>query len=79
MPTASRQRTPAEVLGFDNDQLFFLSYAQSWRGRIATRRCATRSSPKATLAQYRTYTVRNLDAWYDAFQVKPDKLYISFE
>ena len=31
-------------------------------------------------AQWRTYTVRNLDAWYDAFGVKPgQKLYLAPE
>jgi predicted metalloendopeptidase len=30
--------------------------------------------------QYRALTVRNLDAWYEAFGVKPgDKLYLSPE
>jgi endothelin-converting enzyme/putative endopeptidase len=29
-------------------------------------------------AEYRVDTVRNLDAWYDAFQVKPgDALYLA--
>ena len=29
------------------------------------------SSPTATPARYRAETVRNLDAWYPAFQVTP--------
>jgi predicted metalloendopeptidase len=63
---------PAEKLsGFDNDQLFFLSYAQSWREK--NRDAALRDqviTDSHSPAQYRTYTVRNLGGWYDAFQVK---------
>jgi putative endopeptidase len=64
--------------GFTGDQRFFIAYAQSWatkmreealRGRIATDGHAP--------GNYRALTVRNLDAWYDAFDVKPgDKLYL---
>jgi predicted metalloendopeptidase len=71
---------PAEKLsGFDNDQLFFLSYAQSWREK--NRDAALRDqviTDSHSPAQYRTYTVRNLDAWYDAFQVRPGQtLYLA--
>jgi predicted metalloendopeptidase len=63
---------PSEKLsGFDNDQLFFLSFAQSWREK--NRDAALRDqviTDSHSPAQYRTYTVRNLDGWYDAFQVK---------
>ncbi len=71
---------PAPVIdGFTGDQRFFIAYAQAWadkareeavRSRIAT----DGHSPD----QYRALTVRNLDAWYDAFGVKPgDKLYLA--
>jgi predicted metalloendopeptidase len=64
---------PAPVVdGLTGDQQFLLSYAQSWRGK--TREPALRQqllgdghSPD----RYRAYAVRNLDAWYDAFDVKP--------
>jgi putative endopeptidase len=74
------QGAPAQPLsGFDADQLFFLSFAQSWRGKI--REPALRAeiiSDGHAPAQYRTYTVRNLDAWYAAFAVKPgEKLYLA--
>ena len=65
--------------GFTGDQRFFIAYAQTWatkmrdealRGRIATDGHAP--------GQYRALTVRNLDAWYTAFNVKPgDKLYLA--
>ena len=64
--------------GFTGDQRFFIAYAQAWatkmreetlRGRIATDGHAP--------GQYRALTVRNLDAWYKAFDVKEgDKLYL---
>jgi predicted metalloendopeptidase len=62
----------AEVQGFTGDQQFFLSFAQSWREKRrepATRRqLLTDGHPPA---EYRALTVRNLDAWYAAFAVKP--------
>ena len=68
----------ADVSGFNADQLFFLSFAQSWRSK--TRDPALRAqviSNGHAPAQYRSYTVRNLDAWYAAFAVKPgEKLYL---
>jgi predicted metalloendopeptidase len=64
---------PAPMLqGFTGDQQFFLSFAQSWREKRrepATRRqLLTDGHPPA---EYRALTVRNLDAWYAAFAVKP--------
>ncbi len=57
--------------GFNAEQLFFLSYAQSWRQKIreaaARQRIVTDSHAPA---EYRADTVRNLDAWYQAFDVK---------
>ena len=71
---------PAPVIdGLTGDQRFFLAYAQGWRDK--SREDALReqmaSDPHAP-DQYRANTVRNLDAWYAAFDVKPgDKLYLS--
>ena len=69
---ATQGAAAAKVSGFDADQLFFLSYAQSWRekSREPALRDQIITDPHAP-AQYRTYTVKNLDAWYDAFQVQP--------
>ncbi len=61
------------------DQEFFLSFAESWRGierEQALRRQITTNehAPDA----FRVFTVRNLDAWYSAFDVQPgDKLYLA--
>ena len=75
---ATQGAPPAEVSGFNADQLFFLSFAQSWRGK--TRDPALRAqviTDGHAPAQYRCYTVRNLDAWYAAFAVKPgETLYL---
>jgi predicted metalloendopeptidase len=58
--------------GFSGDQLFFLSFAQSWRQKIREpelrRRIITDGHAPA---EFRADTVRNIDAWYEAFSVKP--------
>ena len=76
---ATQGTAPVKVSGFDADQLFFLSFAQSWRRKI--RDPALRDeiiTDGHAPAQYRSYTVRNLDAWYEAFQVKPGQaLYLA--
>jgi putative endopeptidase len=71
---------PAPVIdGLTGDQRFFLSYAQSWREKStdAAIRQQIVSDPHAP-DQYRVNGVlRNMDAWYKAFNVKPsDKLYL---
>jgi predicted metalloendopeptidase len=58
--------------GFTGDQQFFLSYAQSWREKV--REPLLRQllvTDGHTPAAFRPTTVRNLDAWYRAFAVKP--------
>jgi putative endopeptidase len=63
---------PVEASGFNADQLFFLSFGQSWREKL--REPALRDeiiTDGHAPAQYRAETVRNVDAWYAAFQVKP--------
>jgi endothelin-converting enzyme/putative endopeptidase len=65
----------------EQDREFFTGFAQSWRTK--TRDAALRNQVATdghSPAQWRTYTVRNLDAWYDAFGVKPgQKLYLAPE
>jgi endothelin-converting enzyme/putative endopeptidase len=65
--------------GLSGDQRFFISYAQSWRDKVRDaelrREIATDGHAPA---QYRAVTVRNLDAWYDAFSVSPgQRLYLA--
>jgi len=71
---------PAPIVdGMSGDQQFFVSFAQSWRTK--TREAALRQQVIVdghAPGQYRAATVRNLDAWYDAFAVKPgQKLYLT--
>jgi putative endopeptidase len=71
---------PAPVIdGLTGDQRFFLAFAQSWREK--TRDAAMRAqvvSDGHSPGNFRAQTVRNLDAWYDAFSPKPgDKLYLA--
>ncbi len=71
---------PAPVVqGMSGDQQFFVSFAQSWRRK--SREQAMRNlilTDGHAPAEYRASTVRNIDAWYRAFDVKPgDGLYLA--
>jgi predicted metalloendopeptidase len=74
----SGKEAPA-VQGLTGDQQFFLSFAQSWRTKF--REPALRQRiviDSHAPAEYRADTVRNLDAWYDAFSVNPGQaLYLA--
>jgi putative endopeptidase len=64
---------------FTGDQQFFIAFAQNWgsKERQAALRQQVMTDPHAP-APYRADTVRNIDAWYPAFQVQPgDKLYLA--
>jgi putative endopeptidase len=71
---------PAPVVeGFSGNQQFFISYAQSWRSKdrepSLRRRILTDGHAPG---EYRAFTVRNLDAWYRLFGVKPGQaLYLA--
>lgn len=74
------QNRPAPVLGgMSGDQRFFLAFAQAWRSK--EREQALRQGLATDVhapAAFRALTVRNIDAWYPAFQVKPgQKLYLA--
>jgi predicted metalloendopeptidase len=65
--------------GLTGDQRFFLSYAQSWKTKYTPERLRDMTvSNVHSPAEYRVNgVVRNFDAWYAAFNVKPgDKLYL---
>lgn len=71
---------PAEALdGFTGDQRFFLGWAQVWRvlfrePELRNRILTDNHAPGEFRANG---TVRNMDAWYAAFDVKPgDKLFL---
>ncbi|HEX7341845.1 MAG TPA: M13 family metallopeptidase [Rhodanobacteraceae bacterium] len=70
---------PAPVIdGLTGDQRFFLSFAQTWQTKM--RPAALRQRVKTDVhapGQFRAETVRNLDAWYKAFNIQPTaKLYL---
>ena len=67
------------VQGLAGDQQFFLSFTQSWRQKIREPEMRKRILTDGHApAEYRADTVRNLDAWYDAFGVKPGQaLYLA--
>jgi putative endopeptidase len=66
------------IQGLTGDQRFFLAFTQSWREKEreeALRQQITTDGHAP--AEYRGDTVRNLDAWYPAFNVKSgQKLYL---
>lgn len=70
---------PAPVQdGFTGDQQFFIAFGQIWGTKIREQALRQRvlTDPHAP-AQYRAETVRNVDAWYRAFDVKPgETLYL---
>jgi putative endopeptidase len=65
--------------GYTGDQQFFIAFAQNWgsKSREAALRQQVLTDPHAP-SEYRVDTVRNSDAWYAAFGVKPgEKLYLA--
>jgi endothelin-converting enzyme/putative endopeptidase len=72
-------KTGADQDGFTPDQQFFLAFAGNWRAK--ERDAALRQDVLTdghSPDQYRASTVRNIDAWYAAFDVQPgDKLYLA--
>jgi putative endopeptidase len=72
---------PPVIDGLTGDQRFFIAFAQSWKLKV---RDAALRQQIATDGhapdQYRALTVRNIDAWYAAFNVQPgDALYLAPE
>ncbi|PZQ63289.1 MAG: peptidase M13 [Phenylobacterium zucineum] len=70
---------PPVVDGFTADQRFFFGWAQNYRSKY--REAALRRQVVTNVhspGPWRALTVRNLDAWYPAFEVKEgQKLYLS--
>jgi putative endopeptidase len=70
---ASLKGQPAPVVqGLSGEQQFFIAFAQAWRGKqreptLRQQLIVDGHAPQ----QYRAATVRNLDAWYEAFGVQP--------
>ena len=72
-------KTPPEQAGFTGDQQFFLAYGQARAGKA--REGALRQqvlTDEHSPSEYRADAVRNIDAWYPAFQVQAgEKLYLT--
>jgi len=79
---ATKNKPLPVIDGLTADQRFFLAYAGVWAGNIteAEIRNRTKSDPHS-LGRWRVNgALPHIDAWYDAFGVKPgDKMYIPKE
>jgi len=79
---AYRQTLGSRVKDTDDlraqDREFFIAYAQTLRRRIGEGALRTQAATNDHAPEdYRADTVRNLDAWYDAFDVRPgQRLYL---
>ncbi len=67
--------------GYSGDQRFFLGFAQVWRTKYREPNLLQRlTTDRHTPNNWRPQVVRNLDAWYKAFDVKPgEALYLKPE
>ena len=65
--------------GFTGDQRFFIAYAQTWATKMRDEALRARVATDGHApGMYRALTVRNLDAWYKAFDIKEgDKLFLA--
>jgi putative endopeptidase len=74
-------KTDVVTGGLSGEQRFFVAFAQRWR-RLQSE-AALRRQIKTDIhspGEYRSDTVRNVEAWYKAYQVVPaDKLYLKPE
>jgi putative endopeptidase len=62
---------PVTADGFTGDQQFFISYAQSWQSKMREPALRQRLLTDGHApGRFRSLTVRNVDAWYAAFEVK---------
>lgn len=77
---ASLRGKPAPVIdGLTGDQRFFYGFAQIWRGKIRDDQLRQQlvTDPHSPSYYRVNATLRNVDAWYQAFGVKPgSKLYV---
>ena len=67
------------VQGLSGDQQFFISFAQGWRVKLREPALRQRVLTDGHApGEYRADTVRNIDAWYEAFGVQPgQRLYLA--
>ncbi|NNE43284.1 MAG: M13 family metallopeptidase, partial [Gemmatimonadetes bacterium] len=67
-------KEPPVLGGLTGDQRFFLGFAQIWRGKLRDQLMVQMiaSNPHSPLEFRVNGSVRNVDAWYAAFDVQPD-------
>jgi len=59
------------------DRQFFIGFARSWRAKYRDDALRAQAASDHAPENYRVSTVRNIDAWYDAFDVRPgQRLYL---
>jgi putative endopeptidase len=65
----------------EQDREFFIAFARSWRSKAKEEALRKQvASNDHAPETYRTATVRNIDAWYEAFDVRPgQRLYLEPE
>ncbi|HYX28270.1 MAG TPA: M13 family metallopeptidase, partial [Pyrinomonadaceae bacterium] len=74
-------KSSPNATGFTDDQRFFIAYGQSWRTKMRPEflRVLLTTDGHAP-DQYRADTVRNIDGWYQAFNIQAGrKLYLAPE
>jgi putative endopeptidase len=77
--TAYKGKEAPSAKGLTGDQRFFVAFAQSWRGKMRpeTLRVIVMTDGHSP-DEFRADTVRNINAWYTAFNVQPgQKLYLA--
>ena len=71
---------PAPVIdGLSGDQRFYLAWAQVWKGKYRDEALLNliKTNPHSPMMYRANGPLRNLDAWYEAFGVKPgDAMYL---
>ncbi|MEA1987566.1 MAG: M13 family metallopeptidase, partial [Candidatus Marinimicrobia bacterium] len=80
--TLEGKEKPAKIDGFTPEQRFFLSYAKVWRNNIRDKLAQRLVKEDVhSPGKYRVNGgIANIDAWYDAFDIKPeDELYVKKE
>ena len=73
-------KEPPVIDGLTGDQRFFLAFAQIWRAKYRDNQMRQQvlSNPHSPPHFRVDGSTRNVDAWYDAFDVKPgDKMYLA--
>jgi putative endopeptidase len=59
------------------DRQFFIGFARGWRAKYRDDSLRAQAASDHAPENFRVSTVRNIDAWYDAFDVKPgQRLYL---